>query len=225
MASGFERVVVWAHRRRAVVFAGACCLLAISALGIRGLTFDADVLRLLPAHGRAIPAFRTFFERFGTLDDLYVVFTAPEGYSAGDYEDEIDAWVTALAAAPEILRVDTGRIDESRDWAWLAGHELLLLNDASLSEALARFTPDGMRRALSASRELLAIPSAELTGIVRDDPLGLHDLLRRQLAGAQSGLPLGVSPDGYMTTDGRKRLVIARPARPPYDTAFSHGLF
>ena len=34
-----------------------------------------------------------------------------------------------------------------------------------------------------------------------------------------------VSQDGYVTADGRRRLVIARPAKPPYDTAFSHALF
>lgn len=208
-----------------LVLVAACGVAALSAAGIRGLTFDADVLRLLPAQGRAIPAFRTFLERFGSLDDLYVVFTAPDGYTVADYEDEIDAWVTTLAAVPEITRVDQGRIDDTRDWGWLADHELLLLDDANLHEALRRLTPDGMRTALAASRELLAVPSPEVTALVRDDPLGFHDLLRRQLASTQSGLPLVGSPDGYVTSDGRRRLVIARPAKPPYDTAFSHVLF
>ena len=34
-----------------------------------------------------------------------------------------------------------------------------------------------------------------------------------------------VSQDGYVSSDGRRRLVIARPAKPPYDTAFSRALF
>ena len=77
---------------------------------------------------------------------------APEGYTIGDYEDDIDAWVTTLAAVPEITRVDHGRIDDTRDWGWLADHELLLLDDGNLHEALRRLTPDGMRTALAASR-------------------------------------------------------------------------
>jgi uncharacterized protein len=225
LTSLFERIVVWAHRRRVLVLVVACGIATLSAAGIRGLTFDADVLRLLPAQGRAIPAFRSFLERFGSLDDLYVVFSAPDGYTISDYEDDIDVWVTTLAAAPEITRVDPGRIDDTRDWGWLADHELLLLDDANLHEALHRLTPDGMRTALAASRELLALPSSEVTAIVRDDPLGFHDLLRRQLGSTQSGLPLIASQDGYVTQDGRRRLVIARPAKPPYDTAFSHALF
>ena len=86
----------------------------------------------------------------GSLDDLYVVFSAPDGYTIGDYEDDIDAGgSTTLAAAPEIARVDPGRIDDSRDWGWLADHELLLLDDANLHEALrasdARWHAHGAR--------------------------------------------------------------------------------
>jgi len=101
----FEPVVVSAHRRRRLVFAGAGLLAILSIFGSRGLTFDADVLRLLPVKGEAIPAFRTFLQRFGTLDDLYVVFTAPEDYTIADYEDVIARWATSLDATPEIVRV------------------------------------------------------------------------------------------------------------------------
>ena len=125
-----------------------------------------------------------------------------------------------------MARVDSGRIDDSRDWGWLADHELLLLDDANLREALARFSPDGMRAALARSRELLAVPSPEVTAMVRDDPLGFHESAaaadwRPRSQGSRSV----VSQDGYVTADGRRRLVIARPAQPPYDTAFSHALF
>ena len=78
--------------------------LAISIVGVRRLTFDSDVLALLPQNGRVIPAFRDYLARVGSLDQLYVVFTAPDDHTIGDYEDEIDAWIEALRAAPEIER-------------------------------------------------------------------------------------------------------------------------
>ena len=96
MGSSFERVVIWAHEHRLRVFAGVAVLIAVSLVGLQRVTFDADVLRLLPARGRAIPAFRDFLERFGTLDDLFVVFTAPEQHAIGEYEEEIERWVAAL---------------------------------------------------------------------------------------------------------------------------------
>ena len=52
--------------------------LLISLEGTRRLSFDADVLSLLPRDNRVIQTFRTFLARFGTLDQLYVVFTAPD---------------------------------------------------------------------------------------------------------------------------------------------------
>ena len=220
-----ERIVIWAHRHARVVFAVAFMLVLISLGGIARLHFDPDVLRLLPADGVAVPAFRAYLQRFGTLDDLYVVFSAPDGYTIDEYDDEIAAWIDALRAAPELSRVDSGRIDESRDWSWLAAHELLLLDEANLREALARLTPEGMRSALAASRDLLVVPSSEVAALVQDDPLGLHELLRRQVAGSQTAFRLGLSEHGYVTRDQRSRLVIARPQKPPYDTAFAHALF
>jgi predicted exporter len=82
-----------------------------------------------------------------------------------------------------------------------------------------------MRAALARSRELLSVPSREVTALVREDPLGLHELLQRQSGTTRSGLPFGLSQDGYVTADGRRRLLIARPAQPPYDTTFAHALF
>lgn len=219
------RILIWSRRHRVMVAFGALCLAALSAAGVRRLSFDTDVLSLLPRDGRVIPAFRTFLERFGSLDQLYVVFTAPEGHSISDYEAEIEGWIERLRRLPEIARVDGGLSDRSRDLSWLVDRQLLLLRDDLLQEALGRLRGDGMRAALASRRELLALPSPALTEIVRRDPLGLYDLLREQLGGALAGGNPGVTDAGYATADGRRRLVMALPARPPYDTDFSHSLF
>jgi predicted exporter len=81
-----------------------------------------------------------------------------------------------------------------------------------------------MPAAVSARRDLLTVPSAEVAELVRQDPVGLFDLMRDALGGSQAGINIGVSTDGYVTPDGRSRLVIARPKRPPYDAEFSRAL-
>src|SRR5262249_15810797 len=192
--------------------------------GVRRLSFDADVLSLLPRDSRVIQAFRTFLARFGSLDQLYVVFTAPEGHAVADYSDQISAWTDALRAAPEISRVDSGTVDRTRDFGWLADHQLLLLHGRALDDALERLTPAGMSPAIAARRDLLTVPSAEVAQLVRQDPLGLFDLMRDALGGAQAGITIGVSADGYVTRDNRSRLLIARPKQPPYDAEFSRAL-
>jgi predicted exporter len=217
-------VVSWAHRRRLVVVGAVVAALLVALEGTRRLSFDADILSLLPHDSRTIQGFRTFLARFGSLDQLYVVFTAPEGHAVGEYVGEIATWVEQLRSAPEIARVDAGAIDRSRDFSWLADRQLMVLNDRLLDEALHRLTPDGVLSAVAARRELLTVPSPEMADLVRQDPAGLFDLLRDAIGGAQAGFSVGVGADGYVTRDGDSRLVIARPKRPPYDVDFSRAL-
>src|SRR5262249_50894621 len=205
------RVVGWAHHRRLAVFALVLGSVLVSVEGLRRLSFDADVLSLLPRDSRVIQAFRGFLARFGSLDQLYVVFTAPGGHAIADYDDQISAWTAALRSAPEISRVDTGRVDRTRDFGWLADHQLLLLHGQALDEALHRLTPEGMSHAIAARRDLLTVPSADIAQLVRQDPLGLFDLMRDALGGALAGISLGANPGGYVTSDGRTPLGIAMP--------------
>jgi predicted RND superfamily exporter protein len=224
VTSPVQSIVVWAYSRRWVVLCGAAILIAAASFGLRRVRFDNDVTSLLPRGGRAIPAFRTFLQRFGSLDRLLIVFSAPDGRTATDYTDEIDAWVSALRESPEIDSVDAGVAGPGRDWAWLGEHALLLMRDSTLDSALGRLRPDGMRGALEAARQLLSVPSPAVEQIVRQDPLDFFGLLRDQLGGARAGFSVGLTEAGYVTPDKRHRLVIAKPKQPPYDTGFSHAL-
>ena len=84
MVSLITAVVAWAYRRRGRVVAAVLALTIVSAEGVRRVAFDADVLSLLPRGGRVMPAFRQFLAAFGNVDQLYLVFTAPEGHAARD---------------------------------------------------------------------------------------------------------------------------------------------
>jgi predicted RND superfamily exporter protein len=218
------RVLDVARRRRGLVLASIAVLALASAEGVRRLSFDADVLSLLPQSGRVTPAFREFLSRFGSLDQLYVVFTAPEGHAIDEYRPQIEAWVVELRRAPEIAGVDAGIVDDSRDFGWLADRQLLLFRGATLDDALRRLQPDGVARAVTESRELLAVPSPEVAELVRQDPVGLLTLLRTSVGGTRTGFNIGGGRDGYVTPDGQRRLVLARPRRPPYDAEFSRAL-
>jgi len=218
-------IVGWAHRQRAIVVTIVALGLIVSIEGTRRLSFDTDVLSLLPRDSRVIQAFRSFLSRFGSLDQLYVICTAPEGHSISEYSDDIDAWVAELRAAPEIVRVDAGTVDRTRSFEWLADRQLLILHDRYLDEALRRLSADHMSAAIAARRDLLAFPGADVAQVVRQDPAALFDLLRDAVGGSTpGGLMMGLNDGGYVTTDGRSRLLIARPRRPPFDVEFSKAL-
>ena len=226
-----RRILRWAHARRVLVLAAAALLAAASALSLRRLTFDANVLHMLPRDGVAVPAFREYFEQFGSLDYLYVIVDAPEGGSIEDDAATIEALVAKLRAAPEIAHVDAGPRDRARDWRYLSDRVLLLLvpgTPGTPGEAgvLDRFDRGHLAAQLATTRELLSLPSAEMADLVRADPLGLLLSLRDRLAGAASGMKLDAAAAGaYVSADGRSQLILARPTGPPFDTGFGRELF
>ena len=200
------------------------CLGAAAAVGMRGLRFDTDVLTLLPREGRLVPAFRSFVDAFGSVDDLYVVFSAPEGRQIRDYSSEIDRWADRLRRIPGITHVDTGLVDASRDLTWFADRRLLLLTGDHLTTALERFSGPPLHESLRRRRALLTVPSPAIVDMVRYDPLGLFDLVRDELGASQAGANLGMTEGGYVSTDERSRLLIAKPSQAPFDADFSRSL-
>jgi predicted exporter len=218
-------VLRWARAWRLPVLAAAVAAAVLGLIALRGLTFDADVLHLLPKQGRAVPAFEQFLQQFGSLDHLYVVFEAPAGHAIDDYQEQIEAFVARLKALPEIERVDAGLFGEGRDWRYLADRVLLMLSAEREKEALERFGAARLPGEVAGARELLGVPSPEVAAMVRQDPLGLFMLMRDQLQGAAASATIDASRGGYVTTDGRAQLVLARPRRPPFDIDFSQQLF
>jgi uncharacterized protein len=217
-------ILRWAHAHRVAVLATAALLALASALSLPRLHFDANVLHLLPRGGEAVPAFRDYLERFGSLDYLYAIVDAPDGAEIGDYDETVDALTTALRQAPEIAQVDAGPRDRGRDWRYLTDRVLLVVTPGQ-PELLGRFQPGPLAAQVASTRELLSLPSPEMAELVRADPLGLLLSLRERLAGAASGMKLDTSSGAYVSTDGRSRLLLARPKRPPFDTVFGRALF
>lgn len=224
MGLSVQLIVAWAHRRRVLVFAFTAVVVGLSLLGLKRLTFDADVLRLLPQSGRAVSAFRLYAKSFGSADQLLVVFTAPDDHHIDEYGVIIDTWVKRLEQIDGISSVDAGGNNSRRNWSWLSGRELLLLDPQRLDEALSRLRPQNARTSLMSARELLAMPSSTVEAMVQNDPLNLTSLLMEQMGTSSGPASLLASDSGYVSQDGRRRLVLARPAFAPYDTSFSRRL-
>ena len=119
--------------------------------------------------------------------------------------------------APEIAHVDAGRRDAAATGA-ICRTVLLLVTLLQPERSIGSSRRRLARR--SRERELLSVPSPEMAAMVRQDPLGLLLLMRDQLPGAAASLTIDAS-GGYVTKDGRSRLVLARPGRPPFDIDFS----
>src|SRR5712691_8931542 len=179
------RLLATADRRSTAVFALAALAAIAGAFLIARVSFDANVLRLLPRDAPTVRAFERFLSGFGSLDQLYIVFESSD--AIGGHADVVDAYVEALRKAPEIRSVDAAMFEEGKDWTYLYDRELSLLGPAGAAEALARLRPPALDRELAHARDLLQTPSSDVKTFVQQDPLGLLALLRRRFT-AQNGL-------------------------------------
>ena len=214
-----------ARARRGLVLTLAAIVALASMVPVLRIRFETDVLQLMPRESGAVDAFETYLERFGSLDALYVYVVAAETGIVEDYRDYVDALVVALRAVPGVRRVDTGLLDDTRDWNYLTDRQLLLLDDASFDEAIARMSPDRVTAQVARARDLLALPSADVKAMVQRDPLGWFELTSARLRGATGLLRLDPSrTDGYVAADGRAQLLVVHPTEPPFDTAYARGL-
>lgn len=220
-----ERLLRLAFVRRRLVLLAALGLLAVSLLLVSRVSFDGNIVRLLPRKGPAVSSFDTYLRHFGTFDHIYVLFEVPPGNRTSDVEEFVDRYVEQLRKAPEIVSVDAELFDEVKDWNYLLDRELLLLGSDQVSAALARFDPANMGAELARSRSLLTVSSPEVKAYVQQDPLGLLSLLRDRLGRGRALVDFDPTQKGYVSRDGRSRLVIAKPVRPPFDTAFCKRLF
>lgn len=179
-----ERVLDLARRRATLVFVVAALAAAGAGLLAARVSFDANVLNLLPRHSPPVRSFRTFLQDFGSLDHLYVVFESAN--AIGDHSDLIDAYVEELRKVPEIASVDVQLFEPGKDWGYLYDRELYLLGPATAAEALTRLRPPALDREIAHARDLLSVPSSDVKALVQQDPLGLLGLLRDRM-GRQNG--------------------------------------
>ena len=213
----------WAHRRRVVVAAIVLCTVAGVIPLLTGLRFDSNVLNLLPQNGPAVRHFRAYLEAFGSLDRLYIAFTAPPGRFVSGYQDEIQGYIARVRELPEVRRVDAGPTDEGERWDYVYDNAVILLAaGGAADDVLASFDDDAIDREVAHARQLLTLPSWDVSTLVREDPLGIVARLRDHLGDDELGFSAGV--EGYVTPDGTSQLAIVEPVGPPYDTAFSRRL-
>ncbi len=218
-----ERLLVGAARVPSVVFAVTAAAAVAAGLLIARLSFDPDVLRLLPRDAPTVRSFERFLLDFGSLDHLYVVFESAD--PIGGHADLVDAYVDRLKRAPEIESIDAALFDEGKDWSYLYDRELFLLGPEGAADALARLRPPALDRELAHARDLLQMPSSDVKAMVQQDPLGMLTLLRNRFAKQKGFVAFDPTQAGYVSPDGRSRLVIVKPRGAPFDTDFCKALF
>jgi predicted RND superfamily exporter protein len=223
MQPAFLVILEFARRRRALMIAIGMAASAVGVWLVLQTTFDANVLRLLPRQSAAVRDFQSFLTDFGSLDHLYVEFDADEGI--GEHADFVDDYTERLVRAPEIESIDAQLFEPGKDWNYLADRELYLLGADGAAEALGRFERPRLDAELLHARDLLAMPSPQIKAVVQQDPLGVLMLLRDRMQREHGLGAFDTTQEGYVSQDGRSRLIIVKPRGAPFDTDFCKALF
>ena len=151
-----ESVLIFARRHTTFVFGLAIAAGLSGAFLVSRVSFDANILRLLPQRAQSVRDFQAFLQNFGSLDHLYVVFDTSG--AIGDHGELVDRYVEALRGAPEIESVDAQLFEPGKDWSYLSDRELYLLGADGAAAALTRFRSPQLDRELAHARDLLSMP-------------------------------------------------------------------
>jgi hypothetical protein len=218
-----ESVLTFARRRARLVFAVAIAAAVLGLFLISRVSFDANILRLLPQRSPSVRDFQLFLQDFGSLDHLYVVFESSDAIA--EHRELVDRYVEGLRQAPEIQMVDAQLFEPGKDWTYLSDRELYLLGADGAARALDRFQRPGLDKEIARARELLSVPSPQIKALVQQDPLALLTMLRDRLGREKGFGSFNWTEDGYLSQDGHSRLVLVKPKGAPFDTDFCKALF
>jgi predicted RND superfamily exporter protein len=213
------------RRRYRVVFAAFGLAVGVSLLLALRLSFDTDVLNLLPRREPAIRSYVEALRDFGSSTYLLVAIELPERAVVEPYETLADDIAARLAKLPEIKTVQhrIGNPEELLETFF--PKSVLFLDDGGRRELTVRLSDAGIARRVSELRRQLATPQGmAVKELAKLDPLGLADIFLRRVESSRGSLKVDWASGYYLSRDHRLLLVLAEPRRPPQDIRFDARL-
>jgi uncharacterized protein len=210
-----ERYVAWIVRHAGAILLASVVLCALSALSLLRLRLDVDLLSMLPQGRPRFADYQRYVARFGAQDVAVAVVRAADSTQAIRFAA---AFEQELAKLPEVRGVRS-RVDLAAFAAALHGGALPRLLPIEAHEEVARrLTPAAIDDAVKTLRIALAAPgSVGTSAYLAADPLGLDRLLADHLARSRPDRALAPGSEYLLSPDGRRLLLLIRPAETGYD--------
>lgn len=222
MPSLLHRIALYAERHYRGIFLVAGALVVLSLLSASRLSFDADVLSLLPEHDPVVAEFKQTLQDFGGLDLLLVIIELPDDPVLGPYAALADALGPALEARSDIEWVDYQIGEPEALLQAFFPKSFLFLDEDGRRTVERRLSEAGMTQQAQELRHLITTPQAlARKELMLLDPMGLAELFIGQLAGSSGSLGVDWTSGHYLSRDHRLLLLLAKPVRPPQDIPFT----
>ena len=204
----------------------AAVLLAVLALvaGTR-LSFDPDLLNLIPQKNKQVNDFRKVLKDMGTIDYHIVAMNMPAGHDVHEYDSLIEQIATGYRTNPRIEDV-TYKFPNPLDFIDIVlPKALLFLTPAELNEVATKLSDEGIRESVARNKSILETPQAfAMKTLVQYDPFNLAPLFLRKFSSAGGGFKIDASSGYYLSADHSTLLILTKPRRPAQDVPFAKQL-
>ena len=220
-----QRIALFARRRYRTVFLLTGILVALSVGLILRLTFDTDILNLLPRKNPAVRAYIETLQDFGSSTLLIIAVRIPEGAVADPYETFADELAGRLSKLPELKQVEHRIGDPEELLRTFFPKSVLFLDANGRRQLAARLTDDGIRQRVSELRRQLSTPQGlAVKQLAKLDPLGLAQILLGRVESSRGSLQVDWTSGYYLSRDHRMLLILAEPTQAPQNLKFNERL-
>ncbi len=197
------------HLPRVWKIAAGAALLACVVLGFSRISFNVDILRLLPTGLRQVQGLSRFLKYFSQPDELIVTVEAPDAQAAEKAADEIAAKLGGMTG--EVKRAVARPPWEKNPAQLTELLAFLAINQppADVQSLVARVSPEQAKATLQATLEKLSDSvSPQEIGLLSYDPYDLAGPL------AATALASGAQQSEFASADGTFHLIYVQAAKP-----------
>jgi predicted RND superfamily exporter protein len=205
----------------------ASLILAFAAIGAAfRLSFDPDLLNLIPQKNRQVNEFRKVLKDLGTIDYHIIVVNIPPGRDAHEYDSLIEAIANGYRADKNRIADVSYRLPNPLDFVNIVlPRALLFLSPTELNEVADHLSDPGIRENVERNRTLLETPQAfAMKQLIQYDPFNLAPVFIRKFQSAGGGFKIDASSGYYLSADHTTLLILTKPRHPAQDVPFGHEL-
>ncbi|HVR96150.1 MAG TPA: MMPL family transporter [Thermoanaerobaculia bacterium] len=220
-----QKLALFARHNYRTVFVWFVILVIVSTLLIARLSFDTDMLSLLPKEDPAVRTYIQTLQDFGSSTYLLVAIRIPEGAVVDPYETLADRLAGRLARLPELKSVQH-KIGEPQELLeTFYPKALLFLDDGGRRQLEERLSDARIEERVSELRRQLTTPQGlAAKELLKLDPLGLSDVFLGRLQSSRGSLRVDWTSGYYLSRDHHLLLILAEPVKPPQDIEFAERL-
>jgi len=201
-------------------------ILAVAALAAASrLSFDPDLLNLIPQNNKQVNDFRRVLRDMGTIDNHIVVMNIPRGRDVHEYDSLIDQIANGYRQSRLIEDVNY-RLPNPLDFIEvILPRAFLFLSPDQLPDVAQKLSDAGIRESVARNRTLLQTPQAfALKELIQYDPFNLLPIFLKKFQSASGGFNIDASSGYYLSNDHEMLLMLIKPRRPAQDVPFGKEL-